>query len=280
MLRLTVLGSGSRGNAIVVEGSHGRLLVDAGFGVRALERRLGAAGVAPDSIDALVVTHEHTDHASGALDAVARWGWRLAATQGTLAALGVGADQDGAASGIACLGHVPCSIGGLRVEPIPVPHDAREPVALVITDEPTGARAGIALDLGHVPEALVAAFDRLDLLLVEANHDAVLLRDGPYPWMLKRRISGGLGHLSNDAAATLAARCAHRGLSAVVLAHLSETNNSPAHAVTTVGAALRQAGWRRDALRAAAQGTVSGPHAAGAATGLAGPSVQLSLGLG
>jgi phosphoribosyl 1,2-cyclic phosphodiesterase len=279
MLRLTVLGSGSRGNAIVVEGSHGRLLVDAGFGVRALARRLGAAGVAPASIDALVVTHEHTDHASGALDAVARWGWRLAATQGTLAALGVGADQAGAASGIASLGYVPSAIGGLRVEPIPVPHDASEPVALVISDERSGFRVGIALDLGAVPETLVTAFDRLDLLVVEANHDRAMLHDGPYPDLLKRRIAGGRGHLSNDGAAALAARCAHRGLAGVVLAHLSETNNTPAQAMQTVGAALHRSGWRRRTLHAAAQGAPSGPYAAGPGPTASDGAQQLTLGL-
>jgi phosphoribosyl 1,2-cyclic phosphodiesterase len=113
--------------------------------------------------------------------------------------------------------------------------------------------------------ALTSAFSYLDLLVIESNHDEQMLASGPYPWALKRRISGELGHLSNGAAAAFASGCVHRGLRGVILAHLSETNNTPRHALTRTGAALRRAGWRHDALLAAHQVIPCGPHGVGAA---------------
>ncbi len=262
MLRLTVLGSGSRGNALLLEGGDTRLLVDAGFGPRALSARLGVAGCPPEAVTALVLTHEHTDHASGAADATARWGWPIVASAGTWPALPVAR----AAEWPLLTPSAGTAIGAFDVQAIPVPHDASEPMALVVTHRASGCRAGIALDLGHVPEPLVAAFAGLDLLVVEANHDPQRLAAGPYPWMLKRRIGGGTGHLPNAAAAALAARCAHRGLRGVVLAHLSEVNNTPALALEAARTALRRAGWRRDAVVTASQGDVAGPVTAGRAS--------------
>ena len=135
------------------------------------------------------------------------------------------------------------------------------------------------MDVGRVPDALPAAFDRLDLLVVESNHDEQMLARGPYPWSLKQRISGGLGHLSNGAAAAFASGCAHPGLRGVLLTHLSETNNVPAMAIARTREALRRAGWTREALYAASQGT---PLAPLATTGEAGWPVrahQLGLAL-
>lgn len=255
-MRVTVLGSGSRGNAIVVEGGGQRVLVDAGFSPRALAARLAAAHMAPESIDALLLTHEHTDHASGAADACARWGWPVAATAGTLAAL----PQLPVAAGTTLTPGTATSIGALQVLPVLVPHDAREPVALQFTDVRAGSRAAIVLDLGRVPPTLAAQLGPLDILVVEANHDSQRLADGPYPAMLKRRIGGDAGHLSNAQAAALAVSCVPAGLGTVVLAHLSETNNTPALAVGQVQQALRGAGWR-GRVHVATQGDVLHPVA-------------------
>jgi phosphoribosyl 1,2-cyclic phosphodiesterase len=258
MLRITVLGSGSRGNAILIDGTDGAVLVDAGFGPRSLVRRLKAAGRRPEEISALLLTHEHTDHASGAAAACARWGWPLYGSAGTLDALGTGRGT-GADTGTAALTAQafletgPTTVGGFLVETTPVPHDARDCRALVLTDIRSGARAGVAMDVGRVPEALPVAFERLDLIAVESNHDEQMLARGPYPWSLKQRISGGLGHLSNGAAAAFVSACAHRGLRGVLLTHLSETNNLPALAIERTRDALRRAGWSRDALSAASQ---------------------------
>lgn len=276
MLRVTILGSGSRGNAILIDGTDGALLVDAGFGTRALTKRLAAVGRRPEQIRSLLLTHEHTDHACGAVDACRKWGWTMHGTPGTLAALRESAGDDVPQQAVTNNGA--SEVDGFTVECVRVPHDAREPASYVLTDRQSGERVGIALDLGHVPEALPAAFTRLDLLVVESNHDERMLAHGPYPWMLKQRVGGDLGHLSNGAASAFIAGCAHRGLRGVLLAHLSETNNTPEHALTRTRDALRRAGWRRDALWAAHQAEPCGP------VGMQGPVAadaprQLSLGL-
>ena len=278
MLRITVLGSGSRGNAILIDGTDGAVLVDAGFGPRSLVRRLNAAGRRPEEISALVLTHEHTDHASGAAAACARWGWPLYGSAGTLEALGVGSGTVvSPREARVFTADGPTAIGGFLLETTSVPHDARDCRALVFTDIRSGARAGVAMDVGQVPEALPLAFARLDLIAVESNHDEQLLASGPYPWSLKQRISGGLGHLSNGAAAAFVSACAHRGLRGVLLTHLSETNNRPALAIERSRDALRRAGWTRDALSAASQHIPLAPMtSSGAAAWLARAS-QLSL---
>lgn len=275
VLRVTVLGSGSRGNAVLIDGSEGSVLVDAGFGPRALCSRLLAVGRHPEEIHAVLLTHEHIDHAAGAAAASARWGWSVHATAETLRALG---DTD---SGLPAHTHSLAATGqtrlsGFAVEHHAVPHDAADCRALVLTDGRSGARVGVVLDAGRVPEGLPEALSRLDLLVLESNHDREMLANGPYPRLLKRRISGGSGHLSNEAAAALAARCAHRDLRGVVLAHLSETNNTPELALACVRDGLRLAGWRRDALWASSQRQ---PHAPITATGAATPvsASQLTL---
>jgi phosphoribosyl 1,2-cyclic phosphodiesterase len=264
-VRVSILGSGSRGNALVIDTGAVRLAVDVGFGPRAMARRLREAGLAPESIAGAVLTHEHQDHAQGALDARLKWRWTLLGTAGTLAALEPGA----ATARLQALPYAaPLAFEGVRVTLFPVPHDAAAPAAVLVEDVRSGWRVGVAQDLGAVPDALRADFRDLDVLVLEANHDPELLRNGPYPPHLQRRISGGRGHLSNAAAAGWLADLAHRGLQHVVLAHLSETNNSPALAVAAARAALRRAGCRA-ALVAASQRE-------GVAVGAA-PSAQLGL---
>ena len=168
-------------------------------------------------------------------------------------------------------------MSGFTIETTAVPHDARDCRALAITDVRSGARVGIAMDLGRVPETLTAAFARLDLLVVESNHDEEMLARGPYPWSLKQRISGGLGHLSNGDAAALVSACAHPGLRAVLLTHLSEINNRPAMAIAETRAALRRVGWTGDAVHAAGQRIPLAAVAANGAT--SGPSRNDQLGL-
>ena len=232
-MRTWLLGSGSRGNATVIESGDTRVLIDAGFPRRVLARRLEAAGIEPESISALILTHEHIDHARGAAASARRWDWPVYATSGTFAQCPeFSRTQEIRSTDVV-------SFGALDLMAFPVPHDALAPIALVATERSTGARIGLAYDFGHVTDGVRAALERVDVLIVESNHDEMMLRACPYPPGVRWRIAGPRGHLSNRAAAELVRSVSWRGLRQVVLAHLSETCNEPEFAV----AAMRRA-WR------------------------------------
>ena len=233
-LRLTVLGSGSRGNALLLEAGGDALLVDAGFSFRDLARRLAAAGCDQGTIRAIVLTHEHGDHTRGAARAATAWNVPVYASAGTLAALhgALGSDRTvplPASRRVAC--------GAFRLTAYPTAHDAADPVVLVVEDG-EGRRIGIACDVGSPTAALGLACRGLDALVLETNHDEVLLRGSDYPPAVRARIAGRGGHLSNNQAAALAAEVAHAGLSVVVLAHLSDRCNTPDLARQAVSQAL------------------------------------------
>lgn len=226
MLRFCCLGSGSEGNALVVEARDGlwptRLLVDNGFNLRQLKRRLARAGLALDDIDAIVITHEHSDHASGAALLARKRGIPVYATAGTARAcelVAQGCDWRPLKDGVTV------RMGSVAVRPYAVPHDAEEPVQFVFSDG--AARLGLLTDIGAACESVVKALAGLHAFILECNHDAEMLRTGPYPYFLKIRISGDRGHLSNDQAAELLARIDRRSLQIVVAAHLSKSNNRP-----------------------------------------------------
>jgi phosphoribosyl 1,2-cyclic phosphodiesterase len=236
-MRFTSLGSGSSGNATLVEAGDParptRLLVDCGFSLRELGRRLATRGVEPGQIDAVFITHEHGDHVGGALTLARRHGVRLCMSAGTWSAL----RQDSAPASLTLLA---CGdtldIGALQLKPFAVPHDAREPLQLRVHDGQH--HLGLLTDLGEATEAVAQALAGCDALLLEANHDREMLLSGPYPWVLKRRISGGFGHLENSLAAALLRRLHHGGLRHVVAAHLSRQNNSPELAAQALATAL------------------------------------------
>ena len=256
-MRAWTLGSGSKGNSILLESDGTRVLIDAGYSPRALAQRLASAGVQPESISAVIVTHEHTDHVRGVSAAQRRWKWQVCGSAGTIAAIAAIAELDehrctALRSGAAF------TIGALQFELVRVPHDASAPTAVVATATRTGFRTGIAHDLGAVPDALRTAFLRLDLLLLESNHDEEMLRTGPYPAFLQARISGGSGHLSNRQSAALSRELAGEQLRQLVLLHLSEVNNTPRHAVIAAEAALRGA-RARCLVTAAPQDRAAGP---------------------
>ncbi len=264
-----MLGTGSRGNAVLVESDGERLLVDAGFGVRTLADRFSAIGVSPESIAGCVVTHEHVDHVRGVRHAAARWGWPVYASAGTIAASAslVGSTVASFAAGATF------DVGGFAVQTVATPHDARESTAVIVTAT-SGARAAVCYDLGHATDAVRVALRDLDLLVLEANHDEALLRVGPYPPSVADRIAGRLGHLSNRAAASLARQVTGPSLRHVVLAHLSESCNQPELATTAVRAALARTRFR-GAVVPASQDAVAGPFAA--STHARAPVQQLSL---
>lgn len=232
-MRFASLGSGSRGNALLVEAGRTRVLVDAGFGPREMSRRLERLGLAAGDIDAVLVTHEHSDHIGGVFACARRFDWAVLLTHGTLAAC----REDNVAAQVTLIdSHESFSVGDILVHPFPVPHDAREPVQFVLAD---GAkRLGVLTDAGHVTPHMVAMLDACDALVLECNHDAGLLAQGSYPPALKRRIGGLWGHLENSAAASLLTQLARSGLRHVVAAHLSEQNNSPALARAALSAVL------------------------------------------
>ncbi|MFL5468840.1 MAG: MBL fold metallo-hydrolase, partial [Gemmatimonadaceae bacterium] len=229
-MKLWVLGSGSSGNAVLVETARSRILVDAGFSPRVLKQRLGVAGVAPDSIEAVVVTHEHTDHIKGVAAAARKWGWTIVSTAGTRMMCPAWAELPT----ILTPRKSTVVIGDFHLETVPVSHDANEPIAVIVTSMDEGSRAGIVYDLGHITESILRALDKLDMLVIEANHDEGMLRTGPYPPSLQARIRGKFGHLSNGEAARAASQSIHSGLNNIVLAHLSEKNNTPRTALGTV----------------------------------------------
>lgn len=234
MIRFASLGSGSRGNSLVVESGGTRVLIDAGFGPREMERRLARLALTPDMIAAVLVTHEHADHAGGVVPCARRFGWSVYLTRGTLAALDPLGLDEGATRLIG--GHDGFAVGGLAVQPIVVPHDAREPVQFSLSDG--AVTLGVLTDAGHVTSHMVAMLAGCDAIVLECNHDLSMLAAGRYPPALKARIAGRFGHLDNGAAADLlksldAARLCH-----VVAAHLSEENNRPPLALAALADAL------------------------------------------
>lgn len=249
-LRVVALGSGSRGNAVFVEAGRARLLVDAGLSARALTERLGAIGVAPRSLDAVLLSHEHQDHARGAERFSNRHRVPLACSHETLEALDRSPQHFAAWRPLEEGG---TDFGDLRVEAFDVPHDAARPVGFVLHGE--GQRVGVVTDLGHATTLVVERLRGCDVLLIESNHDADMLRRGPYPWHLKQRVSGRMGHLSNADAARLLEASADERCRAVVLLHLSENNNTPQLARRAAAEALERRGVRRVTMR------VAGPRA-------------------
>jgi phosphoribosyl 1,2-cyclic phosphodiesterase len=257
-VRVWMLGSGSAGNAVLVESGGTRILIDAGFSVRELAARLNAIGVSGESIESVIVTHEHTDHVRGVCAAAKRFRWAVYASTGTIA--GYPLLREACARPFAA--GATLELGDLTVETVRTPHDSTEPVAVLATARSSGVRAGIVYDLGHVPPSYRRAFERLDILVLESNHDEGMLRAGPYPPVVQARIAGAYGHLSNRRAGLFARDCAHSGLAQLVLAHLSERCNDPGLAL----AAMRDATARtsfRGVVHAASQHAVCGPFTAG-----------------
>ena len=318
MVRFTVLASGSKGNCTVVSGGHTRILVDAGLSCRELFRRMRLAGEEPETLDAIIITHEHSDHITGLAVTARKLGIPVYFTHGThrawmrwiaprrqmtytqwleqcrLQAAARQAEIDSAAEvdcdeELECVAAVaagrseemqaaagkvntalekeaaraavapesanapekdptwlpaveyfeagqPFQIGDIAVSPFTIPHDAADPVGFVFQAE--GVRMAVATDLGYIPPNVKAQLKRVDLLLLESNHDLEMLRDGPYPWSVKQRVLSRVGHLSNEATATYLETEYDGQATYVILGHLSESNNMPELARITAERAL------------------------------------------
>ena len=226
MIRFCSLGSGSSGNATVVEASAGitttRLLIDAGLSLRELETRLARAGLAAGDIDAVFVTHEHGDHIGCAIGFAEQHRVPLWMSRGTWRAVG----EPVAVAGVRfARDGEPIALGDLELHPFTVAHDAAEPLQLRCSDG--SARLGVLTDLGSITDHVLESLAGCAGLLIECNHDEAMLAASRYPPSLKARIGGRFGHLGNATAFSLLERCMHADLQHVVAAHLSRENNRP-----------------------------------------------------
>ena len=226
-LQVTFLGSGSSGNASVIEGPSGALLLDCGFSARETVRRLESSGTRPESIEAILLTHEHGDHMRGVRVLAKRLGVPVYATQGTRTA----GRLDQAVEDVRDVRPGESfEVAGMQILAFDVSHDAEEPVGDRL-DGGCGARIGIATDTGHMTDMAAEALGSCDILGLECNHDDEMLASGPYPWFLKERIRSHRGHLSNAAASEALRYLSSDRLTSVFALHISEANNTPALAV-------------------------------------------------
>ncbi len=244
MLRFRSLGSGSSGNATVVEASSGvtttRVLIDCGLGIKQLDSRLAQAGLSASDIDAIFITHEHGDHIGCAKQFAIREHVPVWMSYGTFSAVSASVFDGPEAAAFLRIARdgVPISIGDLLLNPFTVPHDAKEPLQLTCTDGLK--KIGILTDLGHATPYVIRQLQNCHALLLESNHDEAMLSISRYPEFLKRRVGGLWGHLGNSAAADIAAACLHESLGRVVAAHLSEQNNRPELARASLSKALNR----------------------------------------
>jgi phosphoribosyl 1,2-cyclic phosphodiesterase len=265
-MRLTVIGSGSRGNSMVLQYRDESLIVDAGFGARTVLKRLEQCGLEIGTVVGVAITHEHGDHSSGAASLAKKFQCPVFGSQGTLGAIKVSLD------GIEqrpLTTLEPTVAGQFQITCCTNTHDAVEPVSLSI-QAPNKCKVGVAQDIGRATAALKFMLRDTSCLVVESNYDEMMLRSGPYPPSVQRRIAGSSGHLSNRAAGALAAELCHPDLEYVVLAHLSERCNTAEAAHSTVKAALKKRGYSGSIL-VAGQKEPTGP------IDLHGPSPQLEL---
>lgn len=226
MLRFASLGSGSEGNATIVEVGRTRLMLDCGFSAVETESRLARIGLLPTDISAIVVTHEHGDHIRGVGKFARKHAIPVWLTFGTFSSQAEGFLPPELVREIDS--HAPFAIGDIEIFPYPVPHDAREPAQFVFGDGTL--RLGVLTDVGSTTPHIESVLSGLNALMLEANHDVALLKNSAYPPSLKERIGGRFGHLSNVASANLLAKLDCSALQHCVAAHLSRKNNSPDHA--------------------------------------------------
>jgi phosphoribosyl 1,2-cyclic phosphodiesterase len=236
-VRFASLGSGSEGNALLVEAASGttttRILLDCGFSAKEAQRRLARLGCRVEDLDAIVITHEHTDHIGSALTLARKWSIPLYMSWGTARA--IGADEANVDLHV-LWGDESVAIGDLSVLPYTVPHDAREPLQYVFSNG--ASRLGVLTDVGASTPHITSVLSGCDALVLESNHDVDMLAASRYPPSLKARIGGSHGHLNNEAAAAILASLDRSKLRHLVAAHLSQQNNLPHLAQAALSAAL------------------------------------------
>ena len=219
MMRFASLGSGSKGNGTLIDDGNTCILIDLGFTLKETERRLRRLGKAPEDVHAVLVTHEHADHIHGVAPFARKYNQPVYLTPGTFNHKKMGVLPR--LHKVNC--HRPFRIGSLGIEPVPVPHDAREPCQYLISSN--GLKIGVLTDLGHVSSYVEQQYAVCHALLLECNHDVEMLSNGPYPYPLKQRVNGDHGHLNNEQAAQFLLQLEGPHLQHVVIAHISEKNN-------------------------------------------------------
>lgn len=221
-MKLSLLASGSKGNAVYLESGGTRLLIDAGLSAVEIIRRLALIGVDPTSLHAILISHDHTDHTRGAGTLARKLKLPLLASQPTREAAAAIVNK---CDSIEFESGTSFSYRDLLIDPFPITHDAADPVGFVI--ESGEGRIGFATDLGIVTRLVTEKLKNCRMLVIEANHDEEMLMNGPYPWHLKQRIKSRHGHISNTESMQLLEDLLHERLEGVFLAHLSEANNDP-----------------------------------------------------
>lgn len=223
--RLASLGSGSKGNATLIASREALIMVDCGLGIRDATARMARLGIVPSALDAILLTHEHGDHIKGVRSFARRYDLPVYGTAGTW----VGGKLNDIHDYRFIVPEKKFSIADLEIDPITVPHDAREPVQFVVNAGQH--RIGLLTDLGHITPHIQQRFAGCDALFLECNHDLRMLAEGPYPPMLKRRVGGNWGHLANTQAKALLAYWGTDRLQHIIAAHLSDKNNRPELAI-------------------------------------------------
>src|SRR5215510_3002248 len=226
-MRVCILASGSSGNATLIVAGGARVLIDCGLSARETIRRIQAVGEDPGRLDAIVVTHEHSDHARGLVSLSKALNTRVYISTAALDACNLGEKEKFIRRGVAISSSQDFEIGAFRFSPFEIPHDAADPMAFTV--EANGAKMGIAVDLGYINKLAAAALRGSDILIIEANHEVDTLRACAfYPWALKQRIMGREGHTSNDEMARFLREDFDDKAEHIVLAHLSRNTNHPA----------------------------------------------------
>jgi phosphoribosyl 1,2-cyclic phosphodiesterase len=249
MVELVVLGSGSRGNSTLIRTHDSSILIDAGLSARQLSLRLESVGHYPAAIEAIVLTHDHADHVCGIRVFTNKYQTALFGNEGTLHRARHHLGDPAAVETF----HNSRSftIGDFKITGFPVPHDAADPVGFLVEAE--GVKIGYTTDLGHVSRTVLRRLAGSEIIVLESNHDTTMLREGPYPPYIKRRIDSPQGHLSNEHAAKALPKIAGPDTRHIVLAHLSQTNNLRRKALQSAKDALDQAGLNGIEVSAARQ---------------------------
>ncbi len=234
-MRITVLGSGSGGNCTLVATSKTTILIDQGFGPLSLRRRLKLAEMEGTGLDAVLLTHGHSDHSSGVAAIASEFGAPVYMNEGTR---GEAPHLSGLDRWERFDSGCPFQIGDVTVEAFPISHDSAEPVGFRIEAE--GLRGALATDLGELTPPVMDRLRGCDWLVLESNHDEEMLKLGPYPWLLKQRVLGRTGHLSNSAIARFLAGPFDGSARHLFLAHLSRENNDPEIALRSARNALKR----------------------------------------
>jgi phosphoribosyl 1,2-cyclic phosphodiesterase len=256
-ITVSVLGSGSRGNATFIKTDRVRLLIDAGISRKEIAARLESIGEDPDGVDAVLITHEHSDHAGGLRTLVKELPVEAYLTWGTIAAIQADDFELNGSKIVPIQAGMAFTIGDMEILPFAVPHDAAEPVAFSIRCG--GVKITQLTDVGYVPDHVSQRLSGSHVLILESNHDLEMLRVGPYPWNLKQRLMGRYGHLSNTAVSRFI-REQYDGMAEhVLLAHLSEKNNHPEIARQEAVRALRDRGLSSARLSVTSQGEPTPP---------------------